>query len=126
MTVENKRVVRLAGVSQVSSTIVAADVRRRILARKHFRLVTPAAAALATIHELSLEVRRQKAHSICFHPWWKNRWELQPCRSTMPLRYEPKTNCFSSDFHLWIDRSRPSRDSFCGRKETEQSRFGAS
>jgi len=32
--------------------MVAADVRRRILARKHFRLVTSAVTALATILEL--------------------------------------------------------------------------
>ena len=43
---------------RVGSRMVAADVRRRILARKtlpHFRLVTAAAAALATILELILD-----------------------------------------------------------------------
>ncbi len=34
--------------------MVATDVRRRILERKHFRLVTSAATALATILELTL------------------------------------------------------------------------
>jgi hypothetical protein len=39
---------------RVCSRIVAADVRRRILARKDFRLVISEATALATMLELTL------------------------------------------------------------------------
>jgi hypothetical protein len=44
---------------------------------------------------------------------------------TIPICYERKTDYFSRNSYLWICRNCGSRDSFFGRKEAEQSRFGA-
>src|SRR2546425_6806708 len=46
--------------SRMTSSMVAAEVRRRILREKHFRLVTSAATALATVLERTLREKGEK------------------------------------------------------------------
>jgi len=65
--------------------MVAADVRRRILARKDFRLVTSAATALATMLELTLPDAA-----------WE-RFRLQTAQASGLLRSDPR-RCFKLTF----------------------------